>query len=210
VRPAIAGFLLCLSLCFDLGIVNVATLRTALAQGGAAGAWLGVGSCFGDMVYFLLAVGGATALLGWAPVRWGLWIFGTAALVTLAWRMIRETIHPRKLDLAEDAAPRQSPATLLAAGFGLALASPTAILWFAAVGGSVIASFGGDRRVLLPFAAGFITAGMAWAFGFAYAAAALRRILGEQLVRALSAIAAALFVYFAALVFTTGLRHALR
>jgi L-lysine exporter family protein LysE/ArgO len=92
----------------------------------------------------------------------------------------------------------------------LALASPTAILWFAAVGGSVIASFGGDRRVLLPFAAGFFTAGLVWALAFAYAASSLRRILGDQLTRALSAISAVLFLYFAAMVFIAGLRQALR
>jgi L-lysine exporter family protein LysE/ArgO len=204
-RPVVTGFLLCLSLCFDLGVVNLGVLRAALQQGGAAGAWIGVGACIGDMVYFLLAAFGATALLRWAPFRWGLWSFGTVALAVLAWRMIRETIHPRKLDLAGGTVSRQSTPALLALGAGLALASPTSILWFAAVGGSVIASFGGDRRVLLPFAIGFFGAGIGWAFAFAYGAAALRRILGDQFVRALSAISAALFLYFAVMVFLSGL-----
>jgi L-lysine exporter family protein LysE/ArgO len=90
---------------------------------------------------------------------------------------------------------------------GLALASPTAILWFAVVGGSVIASFGGDRSSLWGFAAGFAAAGLAWAALSAYGAAALGRRLGRQFVRVASFISAILFLYFAVLVFIRGLRQ---
>jgi L-lysine exporter family protein LysE/ArgO len=93
-KAAWSGFFLSLSLCLDLGIVNLAVLRTALSQGGSAGFLVGIGSSIGDLIYFALAVLGATALLGWAPVRWALWLFGTCVLLFFAWRMAREVIHP--------------------------------------------------------------------------------------------------------------------
>jgi L-lysine exporter family protein LysE/ArgO len=208
VKAASTGFLLSLSLCLDLGIVNVAVLRTSLRQGGTAGFLLGVGSCVGDLFYFTLAVFGATALLAWAPFRWGLWLFGTGVLLYLAWRMVREVIRPHKLDLGGSAAAVNSaPSALLATGVGLALASPSSILWFAAVGGSVIGSFGGDRQALWLFAAGFSLAALLWSAGFAYGAAALRRVMGAQLVRMLALLSAALFLYFAVSVFVRGLRQ---
>jgi L-lysine exporter family protein LysE/ArgO len=194
------GFLLSLSLCLDLGIVNVAVLRTSLQRGALAGFLVGLGSCIGDIAYFLLAVLGATALMEWAAVRWFLWIFGTALLLLLAFRMAREAIRPRDLDLAKAPVTARG-VRLVAMGAALAMASPTAILWFAAVGGSVIASFGGGS--LPAFALGFSAAGLAWAALFSVAAAALRAF-GTRLVRAVSLVSALLFLYFAVRVFWNG------
>jgi L-lysine exporter family protein LysE/ArgO len=99
---------------------------------------------------------------------------------------------------------------LFITGAGLALASPSAILWFAAVGGSVIASYGvgtGDnRRILTIFAAGFASGGIVWAAGFAFGAVWLRRMLGWRLAKGLSLTSAVLFLYFAIDVFLRGLR----
>jgi L-lysine exporter family protein LysE/ArgO len=204
VRPFWTGYLLSISLCMDLGIVNVATIRVALTQGGTAAFLMGVGSCVGDLIYFTLAALGAATLAQWAPVRWSLWLFGTAVLLYLAWKMAREVVHPRQITMDENA--RQSHHSLLLTGMGLALASPTAILWFAAVGGSVIASFGGDRGALLPFAAGFAAAGLTWAAMIAYGAGALRGSLGRPLTRTLALVSAIVFLYLAAMVFVRGLR----
>jgi L-lysine exporter family protein LysE/ArgO len=204
-KPAWTGFLLSLSLCLDLGLVNVAVLRTALRQGGTAGFLLGVGSCAGDLIYFTLAVFGAATLMAWPPFRWSLWILGTAVLLFLAWRAGREVLHPKAIDL-EEARPAVPWSGLFATGLGLALASPTAILWFAAVGGSVIASFSGGRSALLKFASGFALAGLLWSFVFAYGLAGLRGVIGARLARGLSLASTLLFLYFAAVVFVQGLR----
>jgi len=205
VKTAWTGALLSLSLCADLGLVNVTILRTAIRQGATPALLLGVGSCFGDTVYFLLAVFGISALPAWAPLRWTLWLAGTGILLVLAWRMIREVIHPRALNL-EDALDNNgaAPLAMLSMGAGLALASPTAILWFAAIGGSVIASFGGDRNTLWPFAGGFFGGALLWSAVFACAAAGLARMLGATLVRILSFVSALLFLYFAGTVFVNG------
>jgi L-lysine exporter family protein LysE/ArgO len=124
--------------------------------------------------------------------------------------MAREVLRPRQIQIeGADLAPDRTNMGLVAMGVGLALASLSAILWFAAVGGSVIASMGGDRHSLLGFAAGFSSAGMAWSAFFAFAAAALKRVFGPNLLRALSFVAALLFLYFAAVVFVQGLRQML-
>jgi len=209
VRPFWTGYLLSISLCMDLGIVNVATIRVALTQGGTAAFLIGVGSCVGDLIYFTLAAFGAATLAQWAPVRWSLWLFGTGVLLYLAGKMAWEVVHPKQI--TTDETTRQSHHSLLLTGMGLALASPTAILWFAAVGGSVIASFGdrttgGDRGTLLPFAAGFASAGLTWAAMIAYGAGALRGSLGKPLTRVLALVSAGVFLYLAAVVFVRGLR----
>ena len=204
------GFLLSLSLCLDLGLVNVAILRTSLQRGGLAGFLLGAGSCIGDLIYFTLAVFGASAVLRWQPFRVGLWLAGTSVLLWLTWRMAREVFRPRQIELeGAGLAPDRNSIGLLSTGAGLALASPSAILWFAAVGGSVIATAGGDRHSLLRFAAGFFLAGMTWSGAFAFAAGALKRVLGANLLRILSFAAALLFLYFAATVFLQGVRELL-
>jgi L-lysine exporter family protein LysE/ArgO len=203
VKPFWAGSLLSLSLCLDLGIVNVAVIRVSLQQGGRAGVLVGLGSCLGDLIYFTLALFGAAALLEWTIVRWAVWAIGSCVLAFLTWRTARDAIHPKKLDL-EEIAPLARK-NLLFTGLGLALASPTAILWFAAVGGSVIASFGRGNSSLWAFGAGFAAAGVAWAIVFAHIVATLR-MLGDRVVRVLSAASAILFLYFAIVVFADGLK----
>jgi len=213
-----SGFLLSLSVCLDLGLVNLAILRTALRAGARRAFLIGLGSCFGDLTYFTLSALGVSALLSWTPVRWTLWLGGTGVLVYLTAKMAREVVHPHPLDL--DGAPPavidlRPPAAATAArpllqplllGLSLALASPTAILWFVAVGGSVIASFAGQRRVLAPFVAGFFVAGVLWSFALAFGAARVGRVAGVRLTRILSALSAVLFAYFALDVFRSGLR----
>ena len=202
-----SGFLLSLSLCLDLGIVNVAILRTALRAGGMAAFLVGLGSSLGDLIYFSLSAAGATALLAWAPVRWTLWFFGTIVLLVLAVRMAREVVRPHALALDDGPdARRRTPAGLVGYGMSLALASPTSILWFAAVGGAAIASIGGGRGQVVWLTIGFALATVVWSALLAFAIASSRRFLGATLVRALSAVSALLFLYFAARIFLDGLR----
>jgi L-lysine exporter family protein LysE/ArgO len=204
VRSFASGFLLSLTLCLDLGLVNLAIARTALRRGAGAGFLVGAGSCFGDLVYFVTALIGVDALMRWAPFRWAIWLGGTVVLVILAVKMTREVLRPRALDLDNDAASPASGPRLFAWGAALALASPTAVLWFAAVGGSVIAASGGTRAQLIPFVGGFFAAGVAWSAALAAAASLLRRLGGRRVARVLAFVSALLFLYFAVVVFVRG------
>jgi L-lysine exporter family protein LysE/ArgO len=204
VRPFGSGFLLSLSLCLDLGLVNVAIVRTALNRGGKAGFLVGAGSCVGDLVYFVAALIGVGALMRWPPFRWAVWIGGTAVLVLLAAKMIREVLRPRQVELEDEDGPRRKGIRLFVWGMALALSSPTAILWFAAVGGGVIAASGGVRSQLLPFATGFFAAGIAWSAVLAGAGNLLQRVGGTRVARVLAFVSALLFLYFAFIVFQRG------
>ena len=62
------GFFLSLSLCLDIGLVNVAMISLTLSHGFKPGFWLGLGSCIGDLIYAALALAGMAAL---AAVRIG-------------------------------------------------------------------------------------------------------------------------------------------
>jgi len=192
VRSFGSGFLLSLSLCLDLGIVNLAIVRTALRRGGRAGFMVGLGSCLGDLTYFVAALLGVGALMRWAPFRWAIWIGGTIVLLVLAARMAHEVLRPRALSFD---LPAEAPARwprLFGWGVALALASPTALLGFAAVGGSVIAASGGDRAQVIRFAGGFFAAGVVWSASLAGAAALLKGVGGPKVARALAAISALL------------------
>ena len=204
VRSFGSGFLLSLTLCLDLGLVNVAIVRTALRRGGRAGFLVGVGSGFGDLIYFIAALLGVAALMRAPMFRGAVWLGGTAVLLFLAAKMVREVVRPRPLDLETDGAPARRSFGLVGWGLALALASPTAILWFAAVGGSVIAASGGTRGEVIPFAGGFFAAGVVWSACLSAAARLLARAGGRQVARSLSFVSALLFLYFAGLVFLRG------
>jgi L-lysine exporter family protein LysE/ArgO len=200
-----SGFLLSLSMCLDLGVVNVLIITTAVRRGARAALILGIGSAVGDLVYFALSALGAVTALRWRPARVALWLGGTVILLVLAARSLRDAWR-RRPAIDEDAAAgaRKSGLGDFATGLAMALASPTAILWFAAVGGSVIASHAGERGAVVPFAAGFFVAGVVWSAVLAAAAARFRGGLAGTLGRVLALASAALFIYFAATVFLRG------
>src|SRR6201991_4673481 len=88
------GFFLSLSLCLDIGLVNVAMISLTLSHGFRPGFWLGLGSCVGDLLYATLPPGGMAALLQFESVRWVVWIGGAAILLFLTWKMAREAMFP--------------------------------------------------------------------------------------------------------------------
>jgi L-lysine exporter family protein LysE/ArgO len=140
-------------------------------------------------------------------VRWAFWVLGTAMLLVLALRMLREVWRPQPLAL-EDGAATPARGALRNAGYGLslALASPTGILWFAAIGGAAIASFGDRAGRILPLTFGFFLAGIVWSAALAFVVARSRHLLGALLVRGLSLASALLFLWFAGVIFVEGLR----
>jgi L-lysine exporter family protein LysE/ArgO len=204
-ETAATGFLLSLSLCLDLGVVNVALIQTALQRGTRPALALGLGSTIGDLVYAFLSVAAITLVLEHRPVRLVLWLGGTMALAWLAAKMVRESIHVRSVDAdAEATAPRSAHASHFVRGIALALASPSAILWFAAVGGSVIAATASGPQALAPFMVGFAAAGVLWSVVIAVVVGRAHHAIGAGAIRAISLVSAALFVYLGAEVFVKG------
>jgi L-lysine exporter family protein LysE/ArgO len=207
------GWLLSLSLCLDLGIVNLAIIRAGITRGVPTAFLIGLGSCVGDIIWAGLAGAGVAALLRYAAVRYVLWAGGTIALCYLTIQMVRQAIRPSSVNIQRSDAPVLSTARYRGAmrdfanGVLLALASPSAILWFAAVGGSLIATSVhlSTELGLAMFYGGFFLQGMIWSLAVAVLASSTGRALGPRLVRWASIASGALFAWFAVRVFVSGL-----
>ena len=210
------GFALSLSLCLDLGTVNMAVLREGAARGFWPAFLMGVGSSFGDLTYAVLGLAGVGLLLDIPAVRIALWIGGTITLLAYTVIMIRGVFRPTKPGTSiargdtAPAPPRSSVRSILW-GWGLALSSPTAILWFATVVGSVVATSPvRGAAAMTVFLGGFFCCSIVWSLGIARLASYSGQRLGQGFARAISALSALLFLYFAADVFLDGYREFLQ
>ncbi|MGD0461375.1 MAG: LysE family transporter [Tepidisphaeraceae bacterium] len=203
-----SGFLVSLSLCLDLGLVNVAAMRAGVQAGAVCSFALGAGSCFGDLFYAILALLGVSALLGFPAVRWCLWLGGSAILMYFTLKMFRDFLCPEKIEALSGAekADKQTAAVCFVQGFGIALASPSAMVWFASIGGAVIATTAqadGARTWL--FFCGFFCSGLLWSLFVAIVSAQGRR-LGVRFIRGFALLSAAAFAWLAVKVFLAGYR----
>ena len=182
-----SGFLLSLSLCLDIGVANIAMITLAMQRGYFQGFALGLGTCVGDLIYAVLALAGMTVLLQYETVRWVLWIGGSALLAETA--EVGNNSHRKEF----------------LRGIFLAMSSPSAILWFAAVGGTLIARSGGGGPLSSAlFLGGFLCAGLLWSAGLCFAASHGGKLLGDKLLRYSYMASAAIFCYFAVYVILSG------
>lgn len=202
------GFLLSLSLCLDIGLANLAMINLALQRGFTRGVWLGLGTCLGDLVYAVLALLGMGLLLRHEPVRWVLWLGGSAVLAYLCVRMLASAWRSHAPSAPDAPAPALSRApALLLRGAALVLSSPSAILWFAAVGGAIIARQGEELAGALLFLGGFLCAGVLWTLCLCALAHQGGRLLGDRMLRLAAFASALIFAYFAGYVMLSGYRE---
>ena len=199
------GFLLSLSACLDLGIVNVATVKRGIDSGTRAALALSLGSCIGDQVYAALSLFGLAVILAESHVRVVFWLGGTAVLVYLGAMMIRDAWRGRELVAGTGPADARPVWRDFLRGIALALSSPSLIIWFASAGGAVIA--GVYHRTQSPpilFLAGFLCAGVLWAIVISVVAGRGRTLMGRGALRAFSGASAAIFLALAVKVFLDG------
>lgn len=203
-------FFLSLSLCLDIGLVNVAMLSLTISHGFKPGFWLGLGSCVGDLVYAALALAGMAVLLQFEAVRWAVWVGGGAVLLFLTGKMAREALSPARAGNAgpqDSASPQASAPRSFMRGVLLAMSSPSAILWFAAVGGALIAKAGATTPATASvFLSGFFLGGLAWTLFVCTLASQGRKRAGATLMRACHVVSALLFAYFSYSVIVGGYR----
>ncbi|MDR3426339.1 MULTISPECIES: LysE family translocator [Silvimonas] len=209
----IKGFLLSISLCLDIGIVNTALINTGIRAGVRPAFMVGLGSCFGDIFYAILSLFGLAILFQFTAVRWVLWLGGGVLLLWLSWKMAAAAwAESRKRQEQPDydtsaEAMAWSPKVEFLRGLGMAMASPTSLLWFAAVGGAVIAqSTDGSAVMNAVFLGGFFAGGLAWSAFLAVLAGKGRHLIGHKLAQYCNAFSAALFAYFAVTVIVNGYR----
>ncbi|KYQ98661.1 lysine transporter LysE [Serratia plymuthica] len=206
--PFSNGFLLSLSLCLDIGIANIAMITLAMQRGYFHGFWLGIGTCVGDLIYAVLALAGMAVLLQYQGVRWVLWIGGSMMLLWFAYKMLRAAFaRATELAVAEPETPRSVPRNFLR-GVVLAMSSPTAILWFAAVGGALISRMGQGGPVATSwFLSGFFIAGVVWTAVLCSVGSLGGKMLGARLLKYSYFASAVIFGYFALYVVVSGYRE---
>ncbi|MDB6060660.1 MAG: lysine transporter LysE [Verrucomicrobiaceae bacterium] len=194
-----SGFLLSLSLCLDIGIVNIALINTAVRSGMRSAMALGLGSCFGDLAYAALSLVGIGVLLKFAWVHELIAVVGIAVLLFLAWDAARSAWRTEAVAAtAHQPIQKLSQRKLFIRGFVLSLASPTSILWFVAVGGSLIAQHNPQSSAgLFALFAGFFCGGLSWCLFITGLSARGGRALGDRFRRYCNAISTLLFLYFA-------------
>ena len=199
------GFLAALMLCLDIGIVNAAIISAGLQRGFRAAWWLGLGSCLGDLVYAVLAMLGMATLLQITWVRWVMWLGGGVVLALMAvqmlaqaWRLHRASTLTDTLDSAASGDAPVSPWKDMARGMGMAMASPSSLVWFAAVGGTLIAqSASVSPQSHWLFLSGFFAGTVLWALFMATLVAVGKAWVGAKLKLYSTVISACLFAYLA-------------
>ncbi|MGB8971838.1 MAG: LysE family translocator [Pseudomonas capeferrum] len=205
--PFSNGFLLSLSLCLDIGIANIAMITLAMQRGFLKGFWLGLGTCVGDLIYAVAALAGMTVLLQFESVRWTLWLGGSALLVWFAVKMLLAAWRGGHMEARADVVVESGWREFLR-GIFLAMSSPTAILWFAAVGGVLISRSGGGSLLDAGlFLSGFFAAGLVWCLSLCGIASHGGRLLGDRLLTWSYLLSAAIFCYFAGYVIVSGYRE---
>lgn len=205
--PFSNGFLLSLSLCLDIGVANIAMITLAMQRGFLKGFWLGLGTCVGDLVYAIAALAGMTVLLQFESVRWTLWLGGSALLVWFAVKMLLAAWRGGHMEASREVVIESGWREFLR-GIFLAMSSPTAILWFAAVGGVLISRSGGGSALEAGlFLGGFFAAGLFWCVSLCTIASHGGRLLGDRLLTWSYLLSAAIFCYFAVYVILSGYRE---
>lgn len=204
------GFLFSLSLCFDLGMVNLAIMKTGMERGFKPSFMIGFGSCFGDLFYLSLALLGVSVIFEYEAVKWTLWIAGTIILSYLTYKMLRDGFQSKNLDVDGATVVYRSSWRDFLAGAGLAMASPTVIAWFAFAAGPILAGTHMKHEGGLPyFVAGFFVAGLLWSVAVAMISSLTGHVFRKSMVRVLSFLSGLLFLYFAVRVFLNGLNDVL-
>jgi L-lysine exporter family protein LysE/ArgO len=169
-----------------------------------------LGSTIGDILYATLSVLGITLILKFLWVRWMLWVGGTVMLLYFCTKMIRQIFKPAELTKNEDSQIIRNH-NYFYNGLLLALSSPTAILWFASIGGSVMASQSFHNRFdLMYFFGGFIFSSLAWSFMLAFVSYHGGQLMKSQIKKIFSILSAVIFLGLAIYVFVDGYKKLIR
>ena len=159
------------------------------------------------MVYAVGSLSLVSLLLAHRGVRIVLWIGGSAVLLWLAVKMLRETWHPRQLAVANagDAGGKPAGARIRARDdVGAEFADLDSLV---RRGRRQHHRRARRSAALLPFLSGFFFAGVCWTILIATLTGYAHRRLSTSFVRGLSLASAILFCYFAVVVFVNGYRE---
>ena len=203
-----SGFLLSLSLCLDLGIVNISMIRFGLERGFWPAFFIGLGSSFGATYLCIIISGRDFVFIKIYDCEMGSLVRRNYCFIILNGLNVASIIPGKRNKKTKAEIKNQASIYKdFGEGIGLALSSPSAILWFATVGGSIIASSKTNSRItILCFFSGFFIASCLWSWAVSCISNRGGKLLGPKIVQIFSFISAILFTYFAAKVFINGYR----
>ncbi|WP_409304717.1 LysE family translocator [Peribacillus sp. SCS-155] len=206
------GLVLSASLCFDIGVANVAVMQTSITRGIKPGISMGLGATTSDLIYAILSLVGLSLLLNNIYVRYILWIGGTLVLVYMTYLMLKDAFKKRSLNLeAENSKGKSSLYKDYLKGFTLTASSPTGFIWFATVGGSIISATinNQSKAEILYFFGGFLLFNLLWSLFLPIVVKKAEHLVGPKILNIFSFIAAIIFLYFAGHVFIDGYKNLL-
>lgn len=208
----ISGFLIGMSLVLQLGTGNLGLIRTGIKKGFFRAFIFSLGCAVGDGLYAILAVYGVALLLQASSFfQIVMWIGGTMMLCYLTFQAFKDSAAPKELDLNERGIEKRSLWAYFFTGFVLVVSSPTGLVWFATVAGSVVSSTIGNSAGmnLLPFIFGFVSVSIVWGAVLAYVSSVGGKLMGNKMIRLFSLVSGVLFLYFAYYVFSSGIENIL-
>lgn len=206
-----SGVLIGMSLVLELGTGNLALIRTGITKGFVPALIFSLGCAVGDMVYAVLSVLGIALLLQSSAIfQMVLWMGGTIMLSYLTYQAFKDFLSPKPFNLEGKGIQKKSLWAYFYTGIWLVVSAPTALVWFATVGGSVVSSTIGnatDNQSLMPFFLGFVTVSIVWGAILAYLSSIDGKFMGAKMLRLFSLASGVLFLYFTFYVFSSGIKH---
>lgn len=206
----ISGVLIGMSLVLDIGTGNLGLIRTGITKGFFPAFIFSLGCAVGDMIYAVLSVLGIAFLLQSSLIfQIILWIGGTIMLCYFTYQAFKDFLSPKSLNLEGSGIEKKSIWAYFFTGIWLVVSAPTALVWFATVGGSVVGSTIGNAvgQSLTPFFLGFITVSIVWGILLSYISSIGGKLMGPKLMRFFSLTTGLLFLYFAFYVFISGVKN---
>jgi len=192
------GLVLGVFVAAQVGPVSLLCIRTSTRSGFRPGAAIGLGAALIDLVYALLGVLGAAALVQVKAIQWGLAVAGAVVLAVMGVR----TLHTAwRLRLGGETFEEvAAPGAALRTGMVATASNPlTIVSWAAVFGAATTASLVSTPTGAVALVAGIGVGSAAWFLLLAGVSSRVGGLLGPRALAAVDAVAGLGLLCFATL-----------
>lgn len=194
---ALRGIIIGLTLAAPIGPINIEIVRRGLRTGFLSGWLVGIGAISGDTLYCLLVIAGIAPFVQHVVVRTILWTAGAVFLAFLGYHSLRGVREEKRLITTEGAVfQRRSYPT----GFLMALFNPLGVVFWASIGGGLVASAAAhaSRIGTAAIVVGVILGLGLWVTGLSVLVRGGRRFITDRLFRLVNLASGLVLLGFAA------------
>lgn len=172
----------------QVGPVSLLCARTSVRHGFGSGLGVGLGAALVDLLYAILGVAGAAALLRIAPLRVGLGLLGAAVLVALGVRTFRAAFRVRLGGETDEEVV--APAAAFRTAVAATASNPLTIAsWAAIFSAATVAEATSGAATTAALVAGVGIGSLAWFTVLAGSFATAGRRIGDRGLRTVDAVA---------------------